>query len=186
MGRLKSLMVNAMDRTLTATKQRVITKHLSAKRKKAKRSVRKQSGKLQRSILTTKATQGKNFTAVASFTISSQYAKVHIGKRGTVTRISSRGPHLAIPTKFARLPSGEPLGAGPRDPRYDIKFTAITRKGSKVMFGTRSGSKKVVPLFTLRKSVVVPTRVDINKDIVQPAQAMYKRLVRQGIGRALR
>lgn len=186
LGRLNSLLLNAMDRTLTATKARVITKHLSAKRKKAKTAVRKQSGKLQNSILTTKATKGPNTTAVASFTITSQYAKVHIGKRGAVTRISARGPNLAIPTKFARLPSGEPLGAGPRDPRFDMKFTAITAKGSKVMFGTVGGKKKIRPLFTLRKSVVVPVRVDINQDIVRPAQALYNRLVRQGIGRALR
>ena len=100
--------------------------------------------------------------------------------------MSGKSGNLAIPTKFARLASGEPLGTGPRDPRYDIKFTAITRKGSKVMFGTRSGSKKILPLFTLIKSVIVPTRVDINKDIVKPAQAMYKRLVTAGLGKALR
>ena len=175
-----------MDRTLFATKQRVIAKHLSAKRPKAKTAVRKQSGKLQRSIITTKAKPGRNQTAVATFTISSKYAKVHIGRRGAVTRMSGKSGNLAIPTKFARLASGEPLGTGPRDPRYDIKFTAITRKGSKVMFGTRSGSKKILPLFTLVKSVIVPTRVDIQQDIVKPAQALYKRLVRQGIGKALR
>ena len=186
LGRLKSLLVNAMDRTLVATKQRVITKHLSSKRKKAARAIRKQSGSLQRSITTTKATRGANNTAVASFTISSKYAKVHIGKRGAVTRITGRSGNLAIPTKFARLASGEPLGSGPRDPRYDIKFVAKTRKGSKVMFGTRSGGKKILPLFTLVKSVVVPTRVDTQQDIVKPAQAMYKRLVREGIGKALR
>ena len=186
MGRLKSLLVNAMDRTLVMTKQRVIERHLSAKRKKAARAVRKQSGNLQRSITTTKATRGANTTAVATFTISSKYAKVHIGKRGARTRITARGNNLAIPTKFARAASGEPLGIGPRDPRYNIKFTAITRKGSKVMFGTRGGSDKILPLFTLRKSVVVPVRVDINQDIVRPAQALYKRLVKAGIGKALR
>jgi hypothetical protein len=186
MRRLKGLLVSTMDRTLTATKQRVIQKNLSATRRKAKTAVRKQSGKLQRSVITTKAVRGPNFTAVASFTISSKYAKVHIGKRGAVTRIRARGNNLAIPTRFARQPSGEPLGIGPRDPRFNMKFTAITRKGSKVMFGTKSGGSQVLPLFTLVKSVVVPIRVDINKDIVRPAQALYKRLVQQGIRRALR
>lgn len=185
MGRLKSLMVNAMDRTLVATRIRVIAKHLNAKRTGAT-TVRKQSGKLQKSIVTTKAVRGPNSTAVATFTISSKYAKVHIGKRGAVTRITARRGNLAIPTKFARGPRGVPLGSGPRDPRFNMKFTAITRSGSKVMFGTKGGGGKILPLFTLRKSVLVPTRVDINKDIVNPAQAMYKRLVREGLRKALR
>ena len=185
MLRLKALLVNAMDRTLVATKARVIAKHLSAKRT-GKRSVRTQSGKLKSSIITTKAVRGPNSTVVATFTISSKYAKVHIGKHGAVTRISARRNNLAIPTKFARSPSGVPLGSGPRDPRFNMKFTAITRKGSKVMFGTKSGGKKILPLFTLRQSVIVPTRVDITQDIVRPAQALYKRFVSAGIGRALR
>ncbi len=185
LGRLNSLLVNAMDRTLVATKARVIAKHLNAKQTGV-RSVRKQSGKLQKSIVTTKAVRGPNTTAVATFTISSKYAKVHIGKHGAVTRITARGNNLAIPTKFARRASGEPLGSGPRDPRFSMKFTAITRKGSKVMFGTKGGGGKILPLFTLRKSVLVPTRVDINRDIVKPAQAMYMRLVREGLGKALR
>lgn len=186
MGRLKSLLVNAMDRTLTQTKQRVIAKHLNAKKKKATKSVRKQSGKLQKSILTTKATQGPNSTAVASFTISSRYAGVHIGKRGSSTRITGRRGNLAIPTKFARSSSGVPLGTGPKDPRFNIKFVAKTRTGSKVLFGTRGGGGKTLPLFTLVKSVVVPVRVDINQDIVLPAQRLYKRLVKEGLGKALR
>lgn len=178
-------MLDAMNQTVVITKKNLIVKHLNEKRTKPN-AVRKQSGRLQKSILTTKATRGRGTTAVATFTINSPYAGVHIGKRGARTRITGRKGNLAIPTRFARRATGEPSGVGPRDPRFNIKYVAKTRKGTKVMFGTAAGSKNVVPLFTLVKSVVVPTRVDTQKDIVRPAESTYKRLVRQGLRKALR
>jgi hypothetical protein len=183
--RVEQLVLTAMDQTVVLTKKQLITKHLNEKRTKPT-AVRKQSGRLQKSIVTTKASRGRGLTAVATFSITSKYAGVHIGKRGARTRITGRRGKLAIPTKFARRASGEPSGVGPRDPRFNIKYVAKSRKGNTIMFGTASGSKNVVPLFTLVKSVVVPTRVDTQKDIVRPAEATYKRLVRQGLRKALR
>jgi hypothetical protein len=123
--------------------------------------------------------------ALATFSISAPYAGVHIGKRGTKTRITGKRGNLAIPTRFARNASGVPHGIGPRDSRFEIKFVAKTRTGSKVMFGTVKGKKGVLPLFTLKKSVIVPTRVDVQGDIVKPAERIYKQQVQLGLRRAL-
>jgi len=184
--KLNTLLLTAMNRTLPKVKKLVLSQHMNASPRATRTAVRKQSGKLRKSVTFTPAVRGVGgAVAVSTFRISAPYAGVHIGKRGAKTRITARRGNLAIPTKFARYASGVPIGTGPRDPRFNIKFVAKTRTGSKVMFGTMKGKSGVLPLFTLKRSVVVPTRIDTRKDIVRPAQAIYNRIVREGLGKAL-
>lgn len=178
--RLQQLMVTALNKTLPLLKQRLIKTNLSAKPTATSHSIRRQSGKLQKSVTFSKATPAKGFS-VATFTISASYAKVHIGNKFTGrTVIRPRGKFLAIPTRFARKKSGEPI-AGPRDPRWGRTFVA-----NDIIFGTLGKNKSVKPLFTLRTSVVVPQRVSVKRDIVKPAQQIYEQKIREGLPKALR
>jgi hypothetical protein len=183
--RIDKLKVTALNATLVLLKRKVISEHLSGPT--GVNSVRRQSGKLKKSIQTSKARLERGrfglgaTRAVAIFRFNSEYAGVHIGKRGRRTKIRpKRAQFLAIPTKFARSSTGRPLGS-PRDPRWGRTFVAHD-----IIWGTRAGTKNPRPLFVLRDSVIVPQRVDIKKDIVKPGQAIYKRKIEEGLQRILK
>ena len=164
-------------------KRKVIAEHL--KGPTGLTSVRRQSGNLIKSIQLGKAhlerSRFRGNRAVAIFRFNSEYAGIHIGKRGTRTKIRpKRAQFLAIPTKFARSRTGRPLGP-PRDPRWGRTFVAHD-----IIWGTRAGTKNPRPLFVLRDSVIVPRRVDVKKDIVKPGQEIYKRKIEEGLARILR
>ena len=179
--RVDKLKLTALNATLILLKRKVISQHLSGPT--GPTSVRRQSGTLKKSIQTTKATLkrgrfGGGSRAVAIFRFNTEYAGVHIGKRGKRTKIRpKRGQFLAIPTKFARAASGKPLG-GPRDPRWGRTFVAHD-----IIWGTRAGTKRPRPLFVLRDSVIVPQRVDIKQDIVKPGQKIYRQKIEAGLRR---
>lgn len=182
--KIDKLKVSALNVTLKLLKQIVIKQHLSGPT--GSKSVRRQSGKLKKSIVTTKAklVRGRFFggsKAVAIFRFNSEYAGIHIGKRGRRTKIRPKtAQFLAIPTKFARASNGRPLGP-PRDPRWGRTFVAHD-----IIWGTRAGTKHPRPLFVLRDSVIVPQRVDVKKDIVKPGQAIYKKKIEEGLARIFR
>lgn len=186
--RIDKLKLTAMDKTVRELRKRVITRHLSGPT--TAHSVRKQSGTLIKSIITTKATLSKGFfrgifggsdSAVATFTFQDPKAHVHIGKRGRRTKIRPvRGTFLAIPTSFARNKSGVPQG-GPLSGKWKNTFVA-----GDIIFGSKSRGRKVLPLFTLRDEVIVPQRVDIKLDIVRPGEVIYMRHIRAGLDRILK
>jgi hypothetical protein len=182
--RILKLQVTALDATLKILKRKVINEHL--KGPTGAKTIRRQSGELIKSIQLGKARLERGrflggSRAVAIFRFNSKYAGIHIGKRGTRTKIRpKRAQFLAIPTKFARARNGRPLGP-PRDPRWGRTFVAHD-----IIWGTRAGTKSPRPLFVLRDSVIVPRRVDVKKDIVKPGQAIYKRKIEEGLARILR
>ena len=182
--RIRKLQVTALGATLKILKRKVINEHL--KGPTGVKSVRRQSGSLIKSILVSKARleRGRFFggnRAVATFKFTSEYAGIHIGKRGKRTKIRpKRAQFLAIPTKFARSKNGRPLGP-PRDPRWGRTFVAHD-----IIWGTRAGTKNPRPLFVLRDSVIVPQRVDVRKDIVKPGQRIYREKIEAGLARILR
>lgn len=179
--RIKKLQVTALDKTLIELKSLVIRRHL--KGPTSATTIRRQSGELIKSIQLGKAVagRGRKGGAVAVFKFTSKYAKIHIGKRGRSTTIRPRrAKMLAIPTKFARARNGRPLGP-PRDPRWGQTFVK-----NNTIFGIRAGTKRPRPLFQLRKSVVVPQRVDVKQDIVQPGQTIYRRKIEEGLRRILK
>lgn len=179
-SRMLQLQVTALNRTLIALKQQVIRDNLSGPTGNS--SVRKQSAKLSRSIITSKASLGRGrlgaTVAVATFRFDSEYAGIHIGKKGASTTLrAKRSKFLAIPTKYARSATGRPLGS-PRDPRWGRTFAS-----NGIIWGAQAGSRNPRPLFVLRKSVVVPQRIDFIQNIVKPGQAIYKRLIEAGLKR---
>jgi hypothetical protein len=182
--RIDKLKLTALNATLVLLKRKVLKEHLSGPT--GATTVRRQSGKLKKSITTSKAVLkrgrfGGASRAVAIFRFNSEYAGIHIGKRGKRTKIRpKRGQFLAIPTKFARAANGRPLG-GPRDSRWGRTFVAHD-----IIWGTRSGTKSPRPLFVLRESVIVPQRIDIKKDIVKPGQAIYRRKIEEGLRKILK
>lgn len=158
---LDDLMIKAMDRTTRILRRKVIEKHFSNTTAPSARAVRKQSGKLQRSITFSRAISvgGK---VSANLRIGTKYGGIHVAKnKRTKTTISGR-PFLAIPTRFARDARGVPL-APPLDPRWKP-----TRIVNGIIFGQLGGSS--VPLFTLRRSVEVPQRVSMERDVIKPGK----------------
>ena len=109
-------------------------------------------------------TEVKGGIAIGGTTIP--YAKVLIGSpRGKATTITPKNAKaLAIPTKFARTAKGVPRG-GPLDPIWGITFIA-----NSMIFGYQRGTKRQyarpVPLFILKKSVVVKTKIDPKVDVI--------------------
>ena len=157
----------AIDRTTRILRKQVITKHFTTGPRP--KSVAKRSGKLQKSIRFSKAKpEGQGFSA--SFVIGTKYATTHVARRNRgKTRISGKKGLLAIPTDFARTAAGVPI-APPLDPRW-----APTSIVNNIIFGHIGTSR--VPLFVLKKSVVVPQRVSVFRDIIQPGEAILKQQI---------
>jgi hypothetical protein len=181
---IDKLKVSALNKTTALLKRKVIAQHLRGPTGVS--SVRRQSGRLIKSLQISKAKlERRRFLggsrAVAIFRFNSEYAGVHIGKRGKRKKIRPKSAQfLAIPTKFARSSSGRPLGS-PRDPRWGRTFVAHD-----IIWGTRAGTKRPRPLFVLRDSVIVPQRIDVKKDIVKPGQAIYRQKIEEGLRRILK
>ena len=164
----QDLLMKAIDRTTRILRRQVIAKHFT--NGPSPKSVQKRSGKLQKSIRFSKAQPVGNLGAVASFTIGTKYATTHVARKNRgKKRITARGGALAIPTDFARNAAGVPI-APPLDPRW-----APTSIVNGIIFGQLGGSR--VPLFTLRKSVVVPQRVSLFRDIIKPGEAILKQQI---------
>jgi len=97
---------------------------------------------------------------VGGLAFGAEYAKVHIGPAGSTFTIKPKTKKfLAIPLPAAKTAAGVARG-GPLDGIWGPTFIA---KG--VIFGYSGGtkgtqSKTPIPLFALKRSVVVPRRVD--------------------------
>lgn len=175
--------VRVMNLTMDVLRRRTIQRHLSGPTTRT--SIRKQSRDLIRSIKIDRAKRDPNSTpglkgASASIRFTVPYAKVHIGIRGHRTTIRPvRRSKLAIPTRFARRKNGVPF-APPRSPRWGNTFVR-----NDIIFGTPGRSGTLRPLFVLRDSVTVPQRIDIQEDLVAPANRIYQRLIRPEVTRIL-
>ena len=96
---------------------------------------------------------------------SAPYAGVHIGPAGSRVTIRPKNKKfLAIPLPAAKTAAGVPRG-GPLDGIWGPTFIS---KG--VIFGFKQGTKKEhknpIPLFVLKRSVVVPRRVDPDQHLL--------------------
>jgi hypothetical protein len=120
--------------------------------------VARRSGTLVRSTRPLKVRlEGSKVTGGLAF--GAEYAGVHIGPAGSQVTIRPKNrKFLAIPLPAAKTAAGVPRG-GPLDGIWGPTFIA---KG--VIFGFRKGTKQEyknpIPLFVLKRSVVVPRRVD--------------------------
>ena len=164
----QDILIKAVDRTTRILRKQVVTKHFT--KGPSPKSVKKQSGKLQKSIRFSKAQPAGKLGVTADFSIGTQYATTHVARKNRAKkRITAKRGFLAIPTDFARTAAGVPI-APPLDPRW-----APTSIVKNIIFGQSGGQR--VPLFVLKKSVVVPQRVSVFRDIIKPGEAILKQQI---------
>lgn len=147
------------------------------------RSVSARSGKLRQNIKVKRAVLVSQTTIQAGVTAGTAYAGVHIGKRGKRTTIRPKNAqYLTIPLDAAKTKAGVARGSA-RSGVFGKTFVMKSKKGNLLIMGQRvrqSGKSagetfgKVVPLFVLKKKVVVKARVDPRK-IVKVAVRMIPR-----------
>lgn len=136
---------------------RTVTRHLTGGT--AADRLARRSGTLARSTRPLKV-RVEGSKVVGGLAFGAKYAKVHIGPGGSTFTIRPRNKKfLAIPLAAAKTAAGVPRG-GPLDGIWGPTFIS---KG--VIFGFSGGTKasqshKPIPLFVLKRSVVVPRRVD--------------------------
>ena len=172
--------VGVMNRTLAQMVRKLQTQHLTGGTTET--ALGKRSGTLSREIIPTPAHSVMGASALITATIHAgvKYAAVHFGPRGTAVTIRPKNKQfLAIPTDFAKTPAGVAKG-GPLDPIWGPTFIA---KG--VIFGYQGGQRgvsegvrqraaagqavkkgEIIPLFILKKSVVVKRRIDPHIDLI--------------------
>ena len=132
-------------------------------------------------------TESGGGTVTGGVVVGAKYAVVHIGPRGSTFTIRPKSKQfLAIPTDFAKTASGVAKGA-PRDPIWGPTFIA---KG--IIFGYVGGQKaapegvrqrraagetmtkqQIIPLFILKSQVVVPRRIDMQLDVLDPIRPEF-------------
>ena len=128
-------------------------------------SVEKRTGKLARSVRAIPAyTQGGR--VIGGEMIGEKYGRVHIGPRGSTFIIRPKNRQfLTIPLDAAKTGAGV-ARAGATSSIWGPTFIA---KG--IIFGYSGGtkgtaSKSPIPLFVLKRQVVVPRRIDPNLDLL--------------------
>ena len=140
--------------------------------------LKKRSGRLAASVKPINARVIKG-GLIAGIKLGTTYAGVHIGKRGTKTTIRSKsGGYLKIPLPAVQTGAGvsQPSEAYHVTDTYfttsgvvENAFPKMSKKGNLILFGYKKYQKgakagqthgKLIPLFVLKKSVTIPTRVD--------------------------
>lgn len=100
------------------------------------------------------------------------YGPIHIGPRGTSQEIRpTKAQFLAIPLDAAKTGAGVARGK-PRDALWGPTFIAKSKAGNLIIFGYSGGTKASksdtpIPLFVLKKSVVIPRRIDPYEDLLK-------------------
>jgi len=159
-----------VDRHSQRLWQRAVSRHLTGGTGPDR--LARRSGTLARSTRPLKARlEGSKVTGGLAF--GAKYAGVHIGPAGSKVTIRPKNKQfLAIPLAAAKTASGVPRGR-PLDGIWGPTFVA---KG--IIFGFSGGTKgtqstKAIPLFALKRSVVVPRRVDPKKDLLDWVKPQY-------------
>jgi hypothetical protein len=149
------------------------------------------TGALRRSIRP-KPVQVTGTKVISGILAGTVYSVVHIGKAGRKTTIRPRrGKYLAIPLKAALTPSGVARGT-PRGGTWGKTSVAKSKAGNLIIWGrkimrskneheNRLGNK-IIPLFILKKSVTIPTRIH-PKDIMAWATPRLTKEMSIGISR---
>jgi hypothetical protein len=178
--------VGVLNKTLANVVRKLQTQHLTGGT--TDNALGKRSGTLSREIIPTPA-HPEMGTPLITATIHAgvKYAAVHFGPRGTAVTLRPKNKQfLAIPTDFAKTPAGVAKG-GPLDPIWGPTFI---NKG--VIFGYHGGQRgvtegirqrnaagqtvkkgEIIPLFILKKSVVVKRRIDPHIDLILWAKPKF-------------
>jgi hypothetical protein len=88
----------------------------------------------------------------------SPYALIH--EQGGVVR-AKKSKYLTIPTRFALDSQGVPLKRKARD--WPNTFIQTSKRGNLIIFQKRGAN--IVPLYVLKKSVVIPPRLGLGKTL---------------------
>jgi len=178
-SRLKRVLKQVVRRQSRALTQYVKTRHLTGGTTSDRLAVR--SGHLRRSTKPRRVSE-RDGQIVGGVEFGARYASVHVGPKGKRTTIRPKSAqYLAIPLAAAKTAAGVARG-GPRD--YPDSFVVRTKAGNLLVMGRQTGAKGAVPLFVLKRQVVVPARVhpeDIERvlkpRILKDIQAEFERLV---------
>ena len=140
-------------------------------------SVAKRTGALGRSVVTV-TPQVSGDRIAGGISVGEVYGPIHIGPRGTSQEIRpTKAQFLAIPLDAAKTGAGVARGK-PRDALWGPTFIAKSKAGNLIIFGYSGGTKASksdtsIPLFVLKKSVVIPRRIDPDEDLLAKVKAGF-------------
>lgn len=151
-------MIRIMNVAAKLLKEKILRDHLGGTRTTGKRLARN-TGNLEKSVIARAAKVGENGVGV-EVDIKAKYASVHFGAIGKVTIIRP------VTKQALTIPLPEMIGPNKRA-LYAANSRSITGKFAKggVLFGKLPGDQRTRRLFSLRKSVAVPVRIDIKQDL---------------------
>lgn len=139
------------------------------------KSVSVRSGKLRQNVKAKRAVVTSTGVE-AGVTAGTAYARVHIGRRGRKTVIRPKNVrYLTIPLDAAKTKAGVARGSA-RSGVFGDTFVMKSRSGNLLIMGRRVRQKgksagqtfgNLVPLFVLKKKVVIKARVDPRQKVKQ-------------------
>jgi len=119
-------------------------------------------------------------------TFGPMYAKIHVGPKGQTTKIVPKAKKwLTIPLQAAMTGAGVVRGNAPDSSVWGNTFFQRSKKGNLILFGQRvmqKGKKagqttgQIVPLFLLKKSVTVKTRIHPEEIMAEGKKNIIKNL----------
>lgn len=137
-----------------------------------KKTVSARSGRLRQNIKAKRARVIGRASIQAGVTAGTAYAGVHIGRRGKRTTIRPKNAqYLTIPLDAAKTKAGVARGSA-RSGVFGETFVVKSKAGNLIIMGKRKRQRgksagqtfgNVVPLFVLKKKVVIRARVDPRK-----------------------
>lgn len=140
---------------------RIKKEYMTAGKETTDTALRVRSGGLRASVRPLPVTEAASGTLEAGVGFGKIYARVHVGPKGKTTTIRpKRTKFLAIPLPAAQSPAGVTRGTL-KSGVYGDTFVR-SAPGGPIVFGKVKGAGKnaqPVPLFLLRKKVVIPTRI---------------------------
>lgn len=168
------LLVRALNRAGVRVRDYIKTTHMGAATTGEKRLARN-TGKMERATVALPATVESPGSAAVVVRIGVPYASLHFtdtGKRETIIT-PVRAKALTIPIL---------KNAQGRAPQSARAYPNTTIKRGVLFAVTRTGQ---IPIFSLRSSVKVPVRVDMQRDVHPTAEKILKEEVERLLGDVL-
>jgi hypothetical protein len=130
-------------------------------------------------------------TVTGGVIVSEKYAIAHFGPRGSEYPIVAKKQFLTIPTDFVKTAAGVAKGQMEGGPPWTfLGMPTFISKG--VIFGKLEGGlqssegvrqrraagekmskDQIIPLFILKSSVMIPRRIDMQQDVLDPIRPQF-------------
>lgn len=161
-------LIRAMNRTIVDVRDYIKRRYMGGANTSSNRLARN-TGSMERHTVATRATKDGTGRVTASVKINVPYASVHFSDKGArVTVIKPRtATKLTVPI-LKNAQKRPPLPAS----GYRNKFVY-----NDILYTVRR-NKFIIPIFSLRSSVSVPSRIDIDRDVNPYARQVMEREVR--------